>query len=278
MVLVAQEKMRHCRHQRIGQNVGGNHREDDRHRQQPKRVTRRPALGEDGVKDDADTKQRDRRRAMISCAPWVMAVRMSSPCSSMWRLMFSMVTVASSTRIPTASAKPPSVINIDRLAKHRKHGQRAKHRQWYRNGDDEGRAPTAKSRIMKPVTPATISPSRTTAATEIWRKTRLIGSMFEIDPSGSVSLNSRQARFYAAMMSRVEAEAEISSTDISTPLRPSDCTTFVWRRTVVNMGDIAHEEDHGAVDHFNRQIIEIFNGFWKIVEVDSVLRQEPIFT
>ena len=49
---------------------------------------------------------------MISCAPWVMAVTMSSPCSSMWRLMFSIVTVASSTRMPTASARPPSVITL----------------------------------------------------------------------------------------------------------------------------------------------------------------------
>jgi hypothetical protein len=30
----------------------------------------------------------------------------------MWRSMFSMVTVASSTRIPTASASPPSVIRL----------------------------------------------------------------------------------------------------------------------------------------------------------------------
>src|SRR5439155_1767308 len=47
----------------------------------------------------------------IWAAPSTMAGRISFPCS-MFRLMFSMVTVASSTRIPTASANPLSVITL----------------------------------------------------------------------------------------------------------------------------------------------------------------------
>ena len=49
--------------------------------------------------------------ATIWCAPSMMAVRTSLPCSRC-QLMFSMVTVASSTRMPTASASPPSVMML----------------------------------------------------------------------------------------------------------------------------------------------------------------------
>ncbi len=45
----------------------------------------------------------------ICWAPSRMAVLTSLPCSRC-QLMFSMVTVASSTRMPTASARPPSVM------------------------------------------------------------------------------------------------------------------------------------------------------------------------
>ena len=45
----------------------------------------------------------------ICCAPSRMAVLTSLPCSRC-QLMFSMVTVASSTRMPTASARPPRVM------------------------------------------------------------------------------------------------------------------------------------------------------------------------
>lgn len=47
----------------------------------------------------------------ISPAPSRMAVYSGDPMCR-WRSMFSMVTVASSTRMPTASAKPPSVITL----------------------------------------------------------------------------------------------------------------------------------------------------------------------
>src|SRR2546422_11736899 len=47
----------------------------------------------------------------ICAAPSMIACKISFP-SSMLRLMFSMVTVASSTRMPTASASPPRVITL----------------------------------------------------------------------------------------------------------------------------------------------------------------------
>ena len=85
----------------------------------------------------------------------------------MWRLMFSIVTVASSTRMPTASARPPSVITLI---------------VWPSTDSAVSELSTAsgietvmisverqlprKTRIMKPVSAAAIRPSRTTAATE----------------------------------------------------------------------------------------------------------------
>src|SRR4029077_19877299 len=47
----------------------------------------------------------------ISPAPTMIAGSSSSP-AWVWRSMFSIVTVASSTRIPTASARPPSVMRL----------------------------------------------------------------------------------------------------------------------------------------------------------------------
>ncbi len=47
----------------------------------------------------------------ICAAPSRIAVRTSLPCSRC-QLMFSIVTVASSTRMPTASARPPSVMML----------------------------------------------------------------------------------------------------------------------------------------------------------------------
>ena len=47
----------------------------------------------------------------ICLAPSMMAVSTSLPCSRC-QLMFSIVTVASSTRMPTASARPPSVMML----------------------------------------------------------------------------------------------------------------------------------------------------------------------
>ena len=127
---------------------------------------------------------------MISCAPWVMAVRMSSPCSSMWRLMFSMVTVASSTRMPTASAKTAERHHIDRLAERRKHDQRAKHRQRYRHGDDEGRAPAAEKDQDHEARQRGRDKSFANDGSDGgFDEARLIGDVFEIDPWRKRRLN-----------------------------------------------------------------------------------------
>ena len=63
MMLIAQQEARHRRHQRIGQDVGGDHRKDDRHRQRPEEIAGDAAQREQRHEGDADAKQSDRRRA-----------------------------------------------------------------------------------------------------------------------------------------------------------------------------------------------------------------------
>ena len=103
---------------------------------------------------------------MISFAPLVMAVKISSPCS-MWRLMFSIVTVASSTRMPTARARPPSVMTLMVWPSR----ESAVNELRTASGIETvmmrvDRQLPRKMRIMNPVSVAAINPSRTTALTE----------------------------------------------------------------------------------------------------------------
>ncbi len=106
-----------------------------------------------------------------SAAPSRMACRRGLPRSS-WRWLFSISTVASSTRMPTASAIPPSVITL---------------RDWFRILSmmmevriDRGidvmtirvlRQDPRNSRIMSAVRQPAIAPSRTTPATAARTKT-----------------------------------------------------------------------------------------------------------
>ena len=78
----------------------------------------------------------------ICWAPSRMAVSTSLPCSRC-QLMFSMVTVASSTRMPTASARPPKVMMFRVWPSADSSGDGRQHRQRNRGGDDHGRAPAA---------------------------------------------------------------------------------------------------------------------------------------
>ena len=57
--------------------------------------------------------------------------------------MFSMVTVPSSTRMPTASARPPSVITLIGLAEPGQRGEREQDGERDLDEDDDRRAPAA---------------------------------------------------------------------------------------------------------------------------------------
>jgi hypothetical protein len=99
-------------------------------------------------------------------APSRIAVLMALPCSRC-QLMFSIVTVASSTSIPTARAKPPKVITLIVSPSAASTGSAAR----IDSGIDteimrvERQLPRNR-RIINPVNPAAITPSRMTENTE----------------------------------------------------------------------------------------------------------------
>ena len=121
----------------------------------------------------------------ICCAPSRIESSTSAP-SSRCELMFSMVTVASSTRIPTASASPPSVMMLivspsaarQAIEARMDSGMEMKMmrvlRQLPRN-----------SRIIRPVRQAAMVASRTTPEMEAFTKTDWspIGSIFSAGPA-----------------------------------------------------------------------------------------------
>ncbi len=163
---------------------------------------------------------------MISLAPVVMALKISSPCS-MWRLMFSIVTVASSTRMPTARASPPSVMTLMVWPSREsavKELRTASGIETVMMRVD--RQLPRKIRIMNPVKVAAISPSRITAATEDLTKLDWSPTNLRLTPGGSVASIAGRRALMPEMTSSVDAEP-ILRMDIRTPLPPSSWTTLV---------------------------------------------------
>ncbi len=140
--------------------------------------------------------------------------------------MFSMVTVASSTRMPTARARPPSVITF---------------RVWWKAdraamaaSTDSGievatirveRHEPRNSRIIRLVSAAAITPSRITPSTAAFTKVdwSLMARTFSV--GGRLAFNSGSSALMPDTTSTVEAEP-VLSTVISTERWPSTCTTF----------------------------------------------------
>ena len=115
--LAAQQPGRHGRRQRARQDEGGDHREDDRLGQRQEQVAGNAAELKQRQPDDADAQRgyEGRHDDLVGRVDdrglqplWLPP----ASASSRWVLMFSIITVASSTRMPTASARPPSVMTL----------------------------------------------------------------------------------------------------------------------------------------------------------------------
>ena len=123
----------------------------------------------------------------ICLAPSRIASRTDLPCSRC-QLIFSIVTVASSTRMPTASARPPSVMMLSvcpasaspamaaRMASGIEAAMMTVDRHEPRN-----------SRIIRLVSAAAITPSRITPDTAAFTKTDWSESGLTLRPGGSVA-------------------------------------------------------------------------------------------
>ena len=162
----------------------------------------------------------------ICRAPSMIAVSTGLPCSRC-QLMFSMVTVASSTRMPTASASPPRVMMLsvspasDRMAIEPRMASGIDvamitvERQLPRN-----------SRIIRLVSTAAITASTATPLIAPSTNSDWSPRMARLTLSGSVFRSSSTRCLMPSMMARVET-APFFSTCSSTERPPSTWTMLV---------------------------------------------------
>ena len=261
--------MRHRRHERVGEDVGGDHREDDRHRQRPEEIAGDPAQREQRHEGDADAEQRDRRRRH----DLLRAVGDGGQ-NILAKLLHMTVDVLDrDSRVVDQDAdrerRPPSVITL---------------MVWPSTDSAVNELSTAsgietvmirverqlprKTRIIKPVSAAAIRPSRTTVVTEDLTKPDWSPTNVSVHARRKRRLDRRQARLDAGddVERRRRADLENRHQHAFAAVELND--VGLRRRAVVDVGDVAHEDDR-AVDHFDRKIVEVGEAFRQIVEVDG---------
>ena len=141
-----QEEPRHRRHERAREEV----RRRASRRRRPPRAARRDSARRRSGRTSARTRCRStsvetNAGTAICAAPSRIACAISLPCA-MLRLMFSISTVASSTRMPTARANPPSVMMLIVSPRAERIEERHEDRERDRDGDDERASPAARGR------------------------------------------------------------------------------------------------------------------------------------
>ena len=260
--------MRHRRHERVGENVGGDHREDDRHRQRTEEIARHSAQREQRDKGDADAKQGDRRR-------WHDLVRaLGDGGQNILAMLHVAVDVLDRDgRIVDQDADGESKAaerhDIDGLAKQGKRGQRAQNRKRYRNRNDEGRSPAAeKDENHEPCERGRDQSLPHDGADGRSDEVGLISNELEVDAGRKRGLDCGEASLDAR--NDVErgrrADLENGHQNALAPVELDDIG--LRRRTIVDVGDVAHEHDR-AVDHLDRQIVEVSDRFGGIVQIDG---------
>src|SRR5262245_1338168 len=186
------------------------------------------------------------------------------------RWIFSISTVASSTRMPTASARPPSVMifNVCPSAPRRIIEEKIA-RGIETAAISVLRQLPRKSRIIRAVRQAAIRPSFSTPSIAArtnsdWSKSSLIFSA-----GGSVASMRGSASRTRLMMSSVEALADFSTV--------SNAARAVLRNdirlhgeAVTHLGDVTHG-DGGVADLLDRQVVERFQHPRAAVEPHKVL-------
>jgi hypothetical protein len=151
--------------------------------------------------------------------------------------------------------------DIDGLAKHGKCGQRTQNRKRYRNGDDDGRSPAAeKDQNHKPGERGRDHALAHDGADGRFDEVGLVPDELDGDARRKRGLDCRKARLDAC--NDVErgrrADLENGHQNALAPVELDDIG--LRRRTVVDVGDVAHEHDR-AVDHLDRKIVEVRDRF-----------------
>ncbi len=112
VLMAAQQILGHGRHERAREQIGGQHREHHRLGQRHEQIARHAPSERTWARTRCRwraSKQMPEPRSAGRRPEW--PARSLCPCARL-RLMFSISTVASSTRMPTASASPPRVMML----------------------------------------------------------------------------------------------------------------------------------------------------------------------
>ncbi len=257
-VLMAQEKMRERRHQRVGQYVRGDHREDDRHRERPEEVAGDPAEREQRREGDADAEQRDRRRRHdFACAMGDGGQNVFAEL-----LHVAIDVLDGDRRVVDENAdrerETAERHHVDRLAERGERDQRGENRQGDRDRDDEGRAPAAEKdedhEARQGGRDQAFAGHRCDGRFD---EARLIPDESELDPGRQRRLDRRQARLDAGDDVEGRGGADLQDRHQHAFAAVELHDIGLRRRAIMDIGDVAHEDD-GAVDHLDRQIIEVF--------------------
>ena len=185
--------------------------------------------------------------------------------------MFSMVTVASSTRMPTASASPPRVMMLSVWPSADKQRDREQDRQRDRDHDDQGRAPAAQEQKDHQAGQRGGDGAFPHHAGDGGaHEDGLVGQRRDLAAiGGKVCFSRGSSALTSSTMSSVEA-APLFRMVISTPRRPSMRTILrLRRRAVAHMRHIAHI-DGGAVDLLDRQVVQFVDDAGAVVELHII--------
>ena len=268
-MLIGKQKMRHGRHERVGEDVGGDHREDHRHRERAEEIARHPAEREQRHEGDADAKQGDRRRRhdLLGAAgdggQNVLAMLLHVAVDVLDR--DGRVVDQNADRQRQAAERH----DVDGLAEHGQRGQRTEHGQRDRNRDDQGRAPAAeKDEDHQSGERGRDQSFAHDRGDGRFDELGLVSDEGQVDPGREGRFDRRQARLDA--VDDVErgcgADLEDRHQDALAPVELNDIG--LRRRAVMDVGDVAHEHDR-AVDHLDRQIVEVRDRLGQVIEVDG---------
>src|SRR2546425_7460837 len=211
----------------------------------------------------------------ICCAPSRMAWMIGLPMSRL-RLTFSTSTVASSTRMPTASASPPSVMML-RVSPSRLSVMTEVR---IESGMDTAmmsvlRQLPRKSRIIKAVRQAAMSASRITPLTAARTKMDWSASGWTLSSGGRVGITQGQQRTDAGHdVERGGGAALQNGDERPTAAIPAD-DVRLGREPIAHMGDVA-KIDRRVADHLDREVIQLGHGPRAGIHGDVVLERTDL--
>ncbi len=211
----------------------------------------------------------------ICCAPSRMACRISLPMARL-RSMFSISTVASSTRMPTASASPPRVmmLSVSPMAAKREDGTEDGERN--RNRDDDGGTPVAEEeqnhhRRQRRRQQRLVQHALNGGAHEqrlIEQRADLQLRRQRLRRQGDDFLDSGddlQRGGLAVLVNRHQSAAvAVLAHDVG-----------LRRKAVADVGHVAHVE-RGAVAGLHRQIVQLGDGLRRAVHLHVVFQRAEL--